>query len=276
MHLPISSSHGVGFAVAFVVALALAAGCAQVAPKAGDPVLRAELAPTGKLRVGLIANNPSFVTQGTPPGVLKGVAVDIGNELARRLGVPMEPVRYASVGALWAGVRKGEWDVAMLAIDPERAADMHFTGAYMYTENTLLTKTPEIRSLADMDRSGNRIATAARSAQEAWLAANLKSARAVPTESMPAAEALVREGKVEGMMGNRDHLREIAARMPGARVLDGKLNENAIAVAVPRGRPAALAFAYELVEDLKASGAIQDSIARSGLAGARLAPKGAY
>jgi polar amino acid transport system substrate-binding protein len=261
---------------AILAAMVMASGCAPVAPKAGDPMLRTELASTGKLRVGLIANNPSFVTQGTPPGVLKGVAVDIGNELARRMGVPMEPVRYTSVNALWAGVRNGEWDVAMLAIDPERAADMHFTGAYMFTENTLLTRTPEIRSLLDVDRSGNRIAAAGRSAQEAWLKANLKSARVVPAESMPAAEELVREGKVEGMMGNRDHLREIAARMPGARVLDGKFNENGVALAVPKGRPAALAFTYEFIEELKASGAIQESISRAGLTGARLAPKGAY
>lgn len=67
------STRGAAWLVAFFLAL-VAAGCAPVAPKADDPVLRAELAPTGKLRVGLLAGNPDFVMQGTPPGTLKGVA----------------------------------------------------------------------------------------------------------------------------------------------------------------------------------------------------------
>ena len=254
----------------------MATGCAPVAPKAGDPVLRTELAPTGKLRVGLLAANPNFVTQGTPPGMLKGVAVEIGDELARRLGVPMEPVRYETVATLWAGARKGEWDVAMLAIDPERAADMHFTSAYMYNENTLLTKTPEMRSLADMDRSGNRIAAPTRSSQETWLVANLRSARVQSTKDNAASEALVRDGKAEGMASTREQLRQAQARMPGSRILEGRFSENAIALAVPKGRPAALAFAYEFIEEMKASGAVADAISRAGLTGVRVAGKGAY
>lgn len=106
---------------ALLFPLALLFACAATAPSA-PPVVRTELAPTGKLRVGVVA----------PAGVAKGVAFDIGRELANRLGVPFEAVRYDSAAALWVGVTRGEWDVASSTIDPQRASEMNFTAAYLY------------------------------------------------------------------------------------------------------------------------------------------------
>ncbi|APV50917.1 hypothetical protein BWI17_15195 [Betaproteobacteria bacterium GR16-43] len=97
----------------------LLASCA--APTSSvPPAVRSELAPTGKLRVGVVGSTS------------KGVGVDIGRELGQRLGVPVEFVRYESASALWVGVTKGEWDVASLGIDAQRANEMNFTAAYLY------------------------------------------------------------------------------------------------------------------------------------------------
>ena len=41
-------------------------------------------------------------------GEMKGVGFDLGNELARRLAVPFQPVLYPSVGALLDGGNAGE------------------------------------------------------------------------------------------------------------------------------------------------------------------------
>jgi polar amino acid transport system substrate-binding protein len=71
----------------FLLPLLLLLSCATVGPQA-PPAARAELVPTGKLRVGLIGVSPAYVTQNTPPGVTRGIAVDIGQELARRLAFP--------------------------------------------------------------------------------------------------------------------------------------------------------------------------------------------
>ena len=115
----------------FLLPFLLLLSCATV-DTAVPPAARAELAPTGKLRVGLIAVSPAHVTQNTPPGVTRGIAVDIGQQLARRLGVPMEPVRYPSVRALMDAAGKDEWDVAFAGINPERADLVNFTAPYMY------------------------------------------------------------------------------------------------------------------------------------------------
>jgi polar amino acid transport system substrate-binding protein len=56
-----------------------------------EPTIKKALAPTGKLRVGLQLNAPTQAIKDPSTGELKGVGVDLGHELARRLEVPFEP-----------------------------------------------------------------------------------------------------------------------------------------------------------------------------------------
>lgn len=252
--------------------LALAAGCATVETTEVPPAARAELAPTGRMRVGLIAVNPIFVTANTPDGDTRGLAVDIARALAQRVGVPMEPLRYATVGALVESAGKGEWDIAFLAIDPERASAMNFTGAYMYTENTFLVPAnSQARGIEDLDRPGKTIAAFARSAQEIWLKKNAKSATIVSASSPAVAYQMLREGKVDAVTSVALLLTEGAKQVPGSRVLPGSYSDTPIGMAVAKGRPAAYAYAYQFIEDMKAAGTIGEGISRHGLAGVRAA-----
>jgi polar amino acid transport system substrate-binding protein len=251
--------------------LALLFGCAAT-PPAVPSAARAELAPTGKLRVGLIAVNPIFVTPNTPPGVTKGVAVDIAGELARRIDVPMEPLRYPTVGALVESAGKGEWDIAFLAIDPERAGAMHFTPAYLYSENTFLVPGHSTaRGIADLDQPGKTIATLARSAQEIWLKKNVKRATLVSASTPAAAYQMLREGKADAVSSVASLLAEGAKQVPGSRVLPTSFVDAPIGMAVAKGRPAASAYADSFVADLNASGFVREAIAREGLIGVRAA-----
>jgi polar amino acid transport system substrate-binding protein len=212
------------------------------------------------------------VTPNTPPGVTKGIAVDIARELAARLDVPMEPRRYPTVGALVESAGKGEWDIAFLAIDPERAAMMNFTAEYMYTENTFLVPAGSTaRGIEDLDRPGKAIATLARSAQEIWLRKNAKSATLVSASSPAAAYQMLREGKVDAVTSVALLLAEGAKQVPGSRVLPTSYADTPIGMAVAKNRPAAYAYAYEFVEDMKKSGAMREAIARENLVGVRAA-----
>src|ERR1043165_1962601 len=53
-----------------------------------SPSIRADLAPTGRLRVGINYGNPVLAQGGPAAGDLRGIAVDLGRELGRRIGVP--------------------------------------------------------------------------------------------------------------------------------------------------------------------------------------------
>jgi polar amino acid transport system substrate-binding protein len=67
---------------AAVLAFGLLAGCASV--QSVPPAARSELAPTGKLRVGLILSNQVLVTKDPQTGELRGVTVTLGKALAKR------------------------------------------------------------------------------------------------------------------------------------------------------------------------------------------------
>ena len=60
--------------------LSLSAGCAMTTV---SPTVRSELAPTGKLRVGINHGNFLLVNPGSPHGAPRGIAPDLGAELAR-------------------------------------------------------------------------------------------------------------------------------------------------------------------------------------------------
>src|SRR5687767_5333445 len=109
------------------------AGCASVGT-APTPEARQALAPTGKLRVGLQLGNPLNAIQDSASGEMKGVAYDLGKELARRIGVPLEAVTYPSVGALLEAGKSGAWDVAFVGFSPARAQEWSFSPRHLEVE----------------------------------------------------------------------------------------------------------------------------------------------
>ena len=67
---------------AFATALAACAG----APKKPTPDEKQALAPAGSLRVAFLATTPIHATRDAQSGEFKGPAVDLGREMARRIG----------------------------------------------------------------------------------------------------------------------------------------------------------------------------------------------
>jgi polar amino acid transport system substrate-binding protein len=252
--------------------LLVAWACATVPAPDVPPAARAELAPTGTLRVAVIAINPLFVTQNTPPGETRGIAIDIANRLASRIGVAMKPLLYPSAAALMESTGKGEWDITFLPITPERASLMNFTAPYMYTESTFLVPAGSTaKGLADLDQHGKTIVVLGRTAHEAWMRSNLRAATLITATTPAVAMQMVKEGKVDAFGTTTTALTDSRRLLPDSRLLPGSFIDAPIAMAVIKVRPAADAFAYEFIEQLKASGAIQEAIARENLPGVRAA-----
>ena len=65
-----------------------------------SPAVIADLAPTGKMRVGLNMSNFLLTRTDAATGTPAGVAPDLAQELGRRLGVPVELIPYPNPG-LW-------------------------------------------------------------------------------------------------------------------------------------------------------------------------------
>ena len=71
------------------------AGCAAVPGVA--PEVRQALAPTGTLRIAVYPGSPTSLVRGPGPQDMRGLTVEVGRELARRLGVPAEVVVFERV-----------------------------------------------------------------------------------------------------------------------------------------------------------------------------------
>lgn len=237
------------------------------------PAVRSELAPSGMLRVGINHGNFLLVTPGSSAEAPRGVAPDLARELGRRLGVPIAFSRYDTAGALGDAVRAGAWDVAFLGAEPQRATEIAFTAAYLEIPATYLVPAGSpIRSIADVDREGVRIAVAERSAYELWLSRNIRHATLVLTRGIDASfDAFVKDG-LEVLSGLRPRLVSDVQKLPGARILDGQFTAVQQAIGTPKARVAGAAFLRAFVEDVKASGFVAEAIRRNGAQGVSVAP----
>src|SRR5262249_49048193 len=225
---------------ALTVVLVFTAAFAPTRALAAEPPAAAlgDLAPTGKLRVTFIASNPVQVVKDA--GGLRGPAIDLGRELAKRLGVPFEPLGHPRAADIVASARSGAWDIAFLAFDPERADAVDFSPAYLEAHNEYLApaRSP-VRSFADADRAGVRIGVGQNDAVDLHLTRALKSATLVRNPGgTPGALDLVRAGKVDLYAANRQRLDEMLAQLPGSRVIEGSVLAVRPAIPLPKG-PAA-------------------------------------
>jgi polar amino acid transport system substrate-binding protein len=253
----------------WLVAL-LVAGCAMAPFESG---VREVLAPTGKLRVGLISV-PVHALRDPYSGELRGVAHDLGRALAARLGVPFEPIVYPNPAAYIAAGQAGEWDIGSIGVVEERQASFDLAQPHLQVDYGYLVS-PEagITTASQVDLPGVRVALVARSASDLALTRILKHASIVRGRDLSTLIDLVNSGDADVIAAQKTNLYNIAPRVPGSRVLDGRPGSEMQALAIPTGRDAiGLAFVRRFVEDAKRQGLVQRAIDKVGIHGVLVPP----
>jgi polar amino acid transport system substrate-binding protein len=232
-----------------------------------------QLAPTGTLRAGINLGNFLLVTGNSASGDPVGVAPDMAQAIAARLGVKLELVPFKTPGELADAAGSDVWDIGLIGAEPARAERIAFSPAYVEIEATYLVPAgSKLRSIAEVDRPGIRIAVSARSAYDLWLVRNIKQAQLVHANGIDAAFDLFVKDKLEALACLRPRLLTDAQKLPGARVLDGKFTAVQQAVGTAKANLAAAAFLRAFVEEAKASGFVAGLIARHRVAGLSVAP----
>ena len=235
--------------------------------------VRAQLAPTGVLRAGINLSNFLLVTGRSDSGDPTGVAPDMAREIAAALGVPGKYVTFKSPGELGDQVGKDVWDIGLIGAEPQRAEKIQFTAAYVEIEATYMV--PEgspIKSIADVDRKGVRIAVSARSAYDLWLVNNIRNATLVQVSGLDAAYEKFMSDKLEVLAGLRPGLLKDVEKAPGLRILDGKFTAVQQAVGTAKPNVEGAAFLADFVEKAKKSGMVQGFIDRHKVKGLSVAP----
>ena len=233
-----------------------------------------DLAPTGKLRAAINLGNMVLAQKDPATGDMRGVTVDLARELARRVGLPLELVPFDAAGKVFEALKAGAWDVAFLAIEPVRAAEIAFTAPYVIIEGVyLVPKDSPLRAVADVDRDGVRIAVNKGSAYDLYLTRTIKHAQLVRGEN--GIELFVRD-RLEAAAGVKQPLVEYAKTDPSVRIMDGRFMEIRQAMGTPKlryqGREAAPRYLHAFVEEMKATGFIAEALRRSNQPDAAVAP----
>jgi polar amino acid transport system substrate-binding protein len=234
-------------------------------------VARSELAPTGCVRVGINFGNALLASR-DESGSPRGIAVTLAQEMAQQLRLPIEIVSYSSAGRMADGAVAGTWDVAFLAADPDRAAEIDFSAPYLEIDTTYLVwAQSRIMTLADVDAPGVRISVTRKSAYDLFLARNLKHAALVRASVPEASMDLFFAEKLDALAGLKPLLMELAEKHPGTRVLSGSFATVYQAVGVPKGRSEAARWIRGFVERIKASGFVAGTIEQNRVRGVSVA-----
>ena len=234
---------------------------------------KAELAPSGVLRAGINLSNFLLVTGRAANGNPEGVSPDMAHAIADKLGVPVSYVPFKTPGELGDQVDNNVWDIGNIGAEPQRAQKISFTAAYCEIEATyMVPASSPIKSMADVDKKGVRIAVSARSAYCLWLENNIKNATLVQVSGLDAAYDKFVADKFEVLAGLRPGLLKDMEKAPGMKILDGKFSAVQQAIGTPKKNSAGAEFLAAFVEDAKKSGLVASFIEKHKVKGLSVAP----
>ena len=230
------------------------------------------LAPGGRLRVAINLGN-SVLAQRDAQGELTGISVILARALAERLKLPFDLIPFPAAGQVFDAMDKGGWDLAFLAIEPERATKIDFTPAYVSIDGTYLVRSESaFRTPADLDKPGMRIAVGRGAAYDLYLTRALKQAQLVRAPTSPGAVDLFLSDKLDAAAGVRQYLADRAKGNPGLRVMEDRFSSIDQAIGVPKGRQAGFAYTRAFLEEMKASGQVRKGLDATGQTSAIVAP----
>jgi polar amino acid transport system substrate-binding protein len=233
-----------------------------------------QLAPTGKLRGGVVvspASSAFFAIR--DKGDVRGVTVDLLNNFAQALKLPFDMQVFDNSGQVTDAVASGACDVGFMPRDPAREAKVDFGPAYYFISSTYLVPAgSKTQTIDEVNRPGVRIVaisntTTARSAR--------RTAPNASVEEVPSVDLMTEmagKGQGDAFALSHDSFAGLLPKLPGARVLPGHFQQTGISVAVPKGRPAALKLASDLLEAAKKSGAVRRALDAAGFMDAEVAP----
>lgn len=235
--------------------------------------LRSEFAPTGTMRIGVNFGNIVIAQRDPAGGAPRGVGPELGRELARRIGVPVAYVTYDTAGKMADAVREGAWDVAFLANDPARAAEIAFSAPYVQIEGTyMVANDSPFRRPDELDRDGVRIAVGDKTAYDLYLTRTLGHAKLVKAPTSAAAIDLFRKERLDAVAGVKNPLVLVARADPALRVIEGNFMVIGQAAGVPHARATAAKYLRDYIEEAKRTGLVARALQASGVSDATVAP----
>lgn len=232
-----------------------------------------DLVPTGTLRAAINLANAALVQCDPTTGALTGVSVDLATELASRLGCQVIFITYTAAGQVVDALDKEEWDIAFLAVDPQRATRLTFSPPYVIIEGTyVVAESSPFHSVRDLDKEGTRISVTVNAAYDLFLTRNLKHAQILRAATPAAALEQFLSGGCEAAAGVRQVLEHSSGSDPKLRILPDHFTVIQQALAVRSGLQAGSTYLRSFIEEMKETGFVREALDRSGQTDVAVAP----
>ncbi|MEM5433321.1 Periplasmic component of amino acid ABC-type transporter/signal transduction system [Cupriavidus taiwanensis] len=237
-------------------------------------IIANDLAPTGKLRASINLGNPLLAAVDAPSGALKGISIDLSNELAARLGLTVEFLAFDAAAKSVSAVRNEEADVGFFAIDPDRGEGIAFSAPYVVIQGSyLVTVDSPLTANEQVDVEGCRVVVGLGSAYDLFLTRELQYASIERAPTSPAVVETFLQTDADVAAGVRQQLEADALRFPNLRLLPGSFMQIQQATGIPASRSAGtLRFLRDFIEEMKASGKVAAFMRNHNVAGATVAP----
>jgi len=192
-----------------------------------------------------------------------------GTEFFRGAGTTASPEGVQrTAGCLVRALTDNDCDVALLGVDPERGTDVTFSPPYLRADFTFLVQADSrIDRISHVDQPGERVAVVRNHAMEFALKGKRLRADWVYARTPDEGFDMVQAGHADILAGIRPGLLRYADLLPGSRVLQGRYGENALALAVAKGRDDWLPAVNHFVLNARTSGLIQRIVQATGLDG---------
>ena len=219
-------------------------------------------APTGTLHAAINLGNPILANRDTGTGKVFGISVDLANDFARVLDVPLALVVVDSARKSVDAVKQGHADIGFFAVDPLRGQDIAFTSPYIQIEGTYLVENSSpIQTIEEVDQPHVKVAVGEGSAYDLYLSRELKHAQIVRAPTSPEVVDYFLDQKLDVAAGVKQQLEADAQRLGGLRLLAGRFMLIRQAMGISRTRPEAAAqFLSAFIESRKQNGFIRQAM----------------
>jgi polar amino acid transport system substrate-binding protein len=152
-----------------------------------------------------------------------------------------------------------------MPVDEERRKRIAFGPSYVLGESTYMaTAASGAKILDEVDRAGMRVIGIANTTTIRAAGRTLKNTTIAPVASVQEAVALLRDGKADAFALSRDSLPTYVKQIPGSRMVDGAFQQIGIAIAVAKGKPAALGAVTEFMDEAKRTGVVRRALDNAG------------
>src|SRR5271166_1120658 len=212
--------------------------------------LASDIAPTGTLRAAYLGNNPAQAVRDPATGETRGASADLARELGRRINTRVTLIPSTSPQAVIDAISKGDADIGFVAYAPSRTGTVAFSQTYMLVRQSFLVpENSPIRSVADIDQPGRRIAGGKGDSITLFLARTLKHAKLIETDNSPVdTKQKFTNGEIDAFGANRQRLTNMAAEMPGYRLLPDNIFDVPQTMILPKDKPQILAEVNRFID----------------------------